>query len=55
MKVLIIDGARTLRELLRDALLGAGHQVVKAENGEHGLQRFGDERPISTISGHAAA
>jgi two-component system chemotaxis response regulator CheY len=50
MKILIVDDTRTLRELLRDALLGAGHQVVEAENGVHGLERFGAERPALVIA-----
>jgi two-component system chemotaxis response regulator CheY len=50
MKILIVDDTRTLRELLRDALLGAGHRVVEAEDGEHGLERFAAEQPAMVIT-----
>jgi two-component system chemotaxis response regulator CheY len=50
MKILIVDDTKTLRELLRDALLGAGHQVVEAENGARGLERFAAERPALVIA-----
>jgi two-component system chemotaxis response regulator CheY len=39
-----------LRELLRDALIGAGHEVIEAEDGTRGLERFAVERPALVIT-----
>jgi two-component system chemotaxis response regulator CheY len=50
MKILIVDDTRTLRELLRDTLLGAGHEVVEAEDGARGLARFAAEQPALVIT-----
>lgn len=50
MKILIVDDTRTLRELLRDALAEAGHEVVEAEDGARGLERFASARPALVIT-----
>jgi CheY-like chemotaxis protein len=38
--VLIIDDEEVVRDLLREALEFAGHQVAEARNGQEGLQRY---------------
>ena len=38
--ILVIDDDSDTRELLRTTLESAGHQVVLAENGRQGVQRF---------------
>jgi two-component system, chemotaxis family, chemotaxis protein CheY len=37
MRVLIVDDSRSMRRILRLALLEFGHQVVEAGNGQEGL------------------
>jgi two-component system, chemotaxis family, chemotaxis protein CheY len=38
MKILTVDDSRTMREMLRMALIKAGFNVVAAVDGEHGLE-----------------
>lgn len=35
--VLTVDDSRTMRDMLKFALLDAGYEVVQAEDGQHGL------------------
>lgn len=50
MLILAIDDTRSLRELLAVTLRQAGHEVVEAEDGREGLQRFAERRPDLVIS-----
>jgi CheY-like chemotaxis protein len=43
-KILVIEDDPQMRQLLRRALEGAGHEVIDAENGAKGLKRFGEGR-----------
>ena len=38
MTVLTVDDSRTMRDMLRMALVGAGFRVTQAEDGMHGLE-----------------
>lgn len=40
-RILVVDDAKTMRDLLKDLLIPAGFEVVEAENGEHGLEMVG--------------
>ena len=50
MRILAIDDTRTLRELLCRTLRAAQYDVVEAENGEEGLNRFSEHRPDVVIT-----
>ena len=50
MRILIVDDTRTLRQMLRTTLGGAGHEVVEAEDGAKGLASFRRERPDLVIT-----
>jgi two-component system chemotaxis response regulator CheY len=43
--VLTVDDSRTMRDMLRLALVEAGFEVVQAEDGIHGLEVLDSERP----------
>jgi two-component system chemotaxis response regulator CheY len=44
--ILTVDDSRTMREMLKATLLGAGFEVVQAEDGVHGLEVLeGNEMP----------
>jgi two-component system chemotaxis response regulator CheY len=43
--VLTVDDSRTMREMLKMALSGAGFRVLQAENGVHGLEVLHGETP----------
>ena len=45
MTILTVDDSRTMREMLRLALTGAGYRVVQAEDGVHGLEVLSGEDP----------
>lgn len=45
MTVLTVDDSRTMRDMLRLALVQAGFEVVQAEDGLHGLEVLDQERP----------
>jgi two-component system chemotaxis response regulator CheY len=45
MTVLTVDDSRTMRDMLRLALVQAGFDVVQAEDGVHGLEVLDTERP----------
>ncbi|SLN49142.1 response regulator [Roseisalinus antarcticus] len=49
-KVLAIDDSRTIRELLRVSLEGAGFEVTSAEDGVDGVSRFPDVAPDVVIT-----
>ena len=45
MTILTVDDSRTMREMLRIALAGAGYRVLQAEDGLHGLEVLEGETP----------
>ena len=47
--VVVIDDSRTFREVLREALSGAGYFVLEAATGEEGLRVTGTRRPDAII------
>jgi len=42
MQVLTVDDSRTMRDMLRVALVKAGFDVISAVDGEHGLEVLGE-------------
>ena len=48
--VLTIDDSRTMREMLKSALVTAGYRVVQAEDGLHGLEVLQSEKPDVIIT-----
>jgi len=44
-KILIVDDSRTSRRILRNLLTECGYDVVEAENGEIGVQKYKEETP----------
>ena len=49
MKILIIDDEAPFRYMMAKILVGGGYEVVMAEDGEHGLAMFHQERPDLVI------
>jgi CheY-like chemotaxis protein len=45
MKILLIDDSKVMRAACEPALTRAGHQVITAADGEHGLQLVRDAKP----------
>jgi two-component system chemotaxis response regulator CheY len=45
LTVLTVDDSRTMRDMLKLALVQAGFDVVQAEDGVHGLEVLDTERP----------
>lgn len=43
--ILTVDDSRTMRDMLKMALVDAGFRVVQAEDGVHGLQMLEGETP----------
>ena len=39
-RILVIDDERTVRDVLRKALTGAGHEVVDAPGGQEGIELY---------------
>lgn len=50
LKILAVDGSRTMRDMLRISLTGAGMIVATAEDGLHGLEILKEFRPDAIIS-----
>lgn len=48
--VLTVDDSRTMRDMLKVALISAGYTVVQAEDGVHGLEVLSDSRPDVIIT-----
>ena len=48
--ILTVDDSRTMRDMLRMALVDAGVRVVQAEDGLHGLDVLRGERPQVVIT-----
>jgi two-component system, chemotaxis family, chemotaxis protein CheY len=48
--VLTVDDSRTMRDMLRLALIDAGFEVVQAEDGVHGLEVLEDSVPDVIIT-----
>ncbi len=44
-KILIVDDSRTSRRILNNLLTESGYEVIEAENGEVGIQKFKEETP----------
>ena len=44
-RILLVDDDPEIRELIAMGLESAGFEVIMAENGQEGLQRFNDETP----------
>ena len=45
MKVLVIDDDKSFRYMLARILVNGGYEVVMADDGEHGLAMFHNDRP----------
>lgn len=43
-RILTVDDSRTIRDMLRHTLAGAGYDVVQAEDGVHGIEVLGADR-----------
>ncbi len=50
MKILTVDHSRTMRDMLRLALAGAGFTVVQAVDGRDGLEALDREEPDLVIT-----
>ncbi|KFE35399.1 response regulator [Thioclava atlantica] len=50
MKVLAVDDSRTIRDMLRLTLSGAGIEIYLAEDGQHGLEVLEGIAPDAIIS-----
>ena len=50
MTILTVDDSRTMRDMLRLALVDAGFEVVQAEDGVHGLEVLADHSPDVIIT-----
>ena len=48
--ILTVDDSRTMRDMLRMALVDAGFRVVQAEDGLHGLDVLREEQPHVVIT-----
>jgi two-component system chemotaxis response regulator CheY len=47
--VLTVDDSKTMRDMLRMALTDAGHSVVQADDGQHGVQVLKDNPGVDVI------
>jgi two-component system chemotaxis response regulator CheY len=47
--ILTVDDSRTMRDMLKMALTDAGHKVVQAEDGLHGIEVLGRTPDIDVI------
>ena len=47
--VLTVDDSRTMRNMLRLALTDAGHTVIEAEDGVHGVEMLGSSDGVDVI------
>ncbi|MCR5877630.1 response regulator [Phenylobacterium sp. J367] len=45
LTILTVDDSRTMRDMLRLALVQAGYTVLQAEDGQHGLEVLDDATP----------
>ncbi len=50
LKILAVDDSRTMRDMLRISLSGAGMMVTTADDGLHGLEVLEDLHPDAIIS-----
>ncbi len=50
MKILTVDDSRTMRDMLRMVLEGAGYDIVQAVDGLHGLEVLEQEAPDVVIT-----
>ncbi len=53
--ILTVDDSRTMRDMLRLALVDAGFRVVQAEDGLHGLDVLRQEMPQVVITASASS
>ena len=45
LKVLVVDDESRMRKLVKDFLLRQNYEVLEAENGEEGIQKYKEENP----------
>jgi len=50
LRILAIDDSRTMREMLKSCLSGAGFEVHTADDGLHGIERMGEVDPDLVIT-----
>ena len=48
--ILVVDDEQDIREILREALEGAGHHVLTANDGRDGLRVYHEARPDLVIT-----
>jgi two-component system, chemotaxis family, chemotaxis protein CheY len=50
MTILTVDDSRTMRDMLKVALMEAGYRVIQAVDGQHGLEVLEQETPQVIIT-----
>ena len=50
MTILTVDDSRTMRDMLKVALMDAGYRVIQAVDGQHGLEVLEQETPQVIIT-----
>ena len=48
-RILAVDDSKTMRDMLHLALTSAGHEVLHAEDGVHGLEVLNQAGPVDVI------
>ena len=48
--ILTVDDSRTIRDMLKATLAGAGYDVVQAEDGVEALERLAESRPAAIVT-----
>ena len=49
LKILVVDDESRMRKLVRDFLVKQGFEVIEAEDGEHALNKFYEQKDIALI------
>jgi len=48
--ILTVDDSRTIRDMLKVTLAGAGYDVVQAQDGVEALERLAESRPAAIVT-----
>ena len=54
-RILVVEGQKDNRQIIRDMLAGTGYEIIEAEDGEQAIAAVAKQRPDLILMGYPTA